>query len=70
MKIALDAMGGDFAPGNMIAGAKMALAAYGARQISHLYLTGDEGTIKAELQRAIARARRHGARRRRRRAAR
>ena len=52
MKIALDAMGGDFAPGNMIAGAKMALAAYGAGQISHLYLTGDEGTIKAELQRA------------------
>ncbi len=52
MKIALDAMGGDFAPRHMIAGAKLALEAYGARQISQLYLTGDEASLKAELQKA------------------
>lgn len=46
MKIALDAMGGDFAPGNIVAGAVEALRAY--PDIS-LILVGDEPTIKAEL---------------------
>lgn len=49
MKIALDAMGGDFAPQNMIAGAKLALAEYG--RIETLFLTGDETRLKEELRR-------------------
>ena len=48
MRIALDAMGGDFAPRNMIAGAKLALAEYG--RIETLFLTGDETTLRAEMQ--------------------
>lgn len=41
-------MGGDFAPRNMIAGAKLALAEYG--RIETLYLTGDETVLRAEMQ--------------------
>ena len=48
MRIALDAMGGDFAPRNMIAGAKLALAEYGL--IETLYLTGDETRLRAEMK--------------------
>lgn len=48
MRIALDAMGGDFAPRNMIAGAKLALAEYGL--IETLFLTGDEEKIRAEMK--------------------
>jgi len=47
MKIALDAMGGDFAPRNTIAGAVLALREY--RAIGKLYLVGDEERIKEEL---------------------
>ncbi len=47
MKIALDAMGGDFAPRNMLAGAQQALAAYPA--ITTLYLVGDAARLKAEM---------------------
>ncbi len=38
MKIAIDAMGGDFAPENIVGGAKLALESI--RRISKLYLTG------------------------------
>lgn len=48
MKIALDAMGGDFAPKNIVAGAVMALKAH--PEISRLFLVGDSGQIEAELQ--------------------
>jgi glycerol-3-phosphate acyltransferase PlsX len=48
MRIALDAMGGDFAPRNMIAGAKLALAEYGL--IETLFLTGDEEKLRAEMK--------------------
>src|ERR1700757_365114 len=47
MKIALDAMGGDFGPPNLVAGAVMALRDY--KQISKLYLVGDSAKIKNEL---------------------
>lgn len=47
MKIALDAMGGDYAPQNTIKGAVMALREY--PYITKLYLTGDETAIKREL---------------------
>lgn len=47
MKIVLDAMGGDYAPANTIAGAVLALKEY--PKITRLYLTGDEGLIRAEL---------------------
>jgi len=47
MRIALDAMGGDYAPKNTIAGAAMALKEYTA--ITRLFLTGDESAIRAEL---------------------
>ena len=46
MKIALDAMGGDFAPANPVAGAVEALRLY--PEIS-LILVGDETRVKAEL---------------------
>ena len=46
MKIALDAMGGDFAPENPVAGAVLALRAY--PEIS-LLLVGDKTRIEAEL---------------------
>jgi len=46
MKIALDAMGGDFAPANPVAGAVQALREY--PEIS-LILVGDEARVRAEL---------------------
>ena len=48
MKIALDAMGGDFGPPNLVAGAVMALRAY--KQINKLYLVGDSAKIEDELK--------------------
>src|SRR6266576_1386217 len=48
MKIALDAMGGDFGPPNLVAGAVMALHDY--KQISKLYLVGDAARIENELR--------------------
>src|SRR6476659_5905130 len=48
MKIALDAMGGDFGPRNLVAGAIMALQEYS--QISKLFLVGDPPQIEAELK--------------------
>lgn len=48
MKIALDAMGGDHAPENIIHGAVLALREY--PHISHLFLTGDTPRIEAELK--------------------
>jgi glycerol-3-phosphate acyltransferase PlsX len=48
MKIALDAMGGDFAPQNNIEGAVLALRELS--QISKLFLTGDTPKIEAELK--------------------
>jgi len=48
MKIALDAMGGDYAPKNIIAGAVMALREY--PQITKLFLVGDTSRIEAELK--------------------
>src|SRR5438445_432632 len=47
MKIALDAMGGDFGPPNLVAGAVMALRDY--RQINKLHLVGDTTEIENEL---------------------
>ena len=47
MKIALDAMGGDFGPPVLVAGAVMALKEYG--QITKLFLVGDSTKIEAEL---------------------
>ncbi len=48
MKIALDAMGGDYAPDNIVHGAVLALAEYA--HITKLYLTGDTPRIEAELK--------------------
>ena len=48
MKIALDAMGGDFGPPNLVAGAVMALRDY--KQITKLYLVGDSAKIENELR--------------------
>jgi phosphate acyltransferase len=48
MKIALDAMGGDHAPENIIHGAVLALGEYS--NISKLFLTGDTQKIEAELK--------------------
>ena len=47
MRIALDAMGGDYAPQNTVAGAVLALREY--PKITRLFLTGDEQSIRAEL---------------------
>src|SRR5882672_10954187 len=47
MRVALDAMGGDFAPKNAIAGAAMALREL--KGLRKLYLTGDEPQLKREL---------------------
>jgi glycerol-3-phosphate acyltransferase PlsX len=47
MKIALDAMGGDFGPPNLVAGAVMALREY--PRIEKLFLVGDTPRIEAEL---------------------
>src|SRR5207245_1762939 len=48
MKIALDAMGGDFGPPNLVAGAVMALREY--PHIAKLYLVGDGSQIETELK--------------------
>jgi glycerol-3-phosphate acyltransferase PlsX len=48
MKIALDAMGGDFGPPNLVAGAALALREY--PHISKLFLVGDTAQIEAELK--------------------
>lgn len=48
MKIALDAMGGDFGPPNLVAGAVMALREY--PHITKLFLVGDTPQIEAELK--------------------
>src|SRR6266581_3163656 len=48
MKIALDAMGGDFGPPNLVAGAVMALREY--PHINKLFLVGDSTLIEAELK--------------------
>jgi glycerol-3-phosphate acyltransferase PlsX len=48
MKIALDAMGGDFGPRNLVGGAIMALQEYA--QISKLFLVGDPPQIEAVLK--------------------
>ena len=48
MKIALDAMGGDFGPPNLVAGAVMALRDY--HQINKLYLVGDPAKVENELR--------------------
>src|SRR5256714_1148743 len=48
MKIALDAMGGDFGPLNLVDGAVMALREYS--HITKLFLVGDTPQIEAELK--------------------
>src|SRR5271156_1874807 len=46
MKLAIDAMGGDFAPRNIVAGAVEALR--DNSHIDHLYLVGDQARVEAE----------------------
>ena len=48
MRIALDAMGGDFGPPNLVAGAVMALREY--QHIRKLFLVGDSAKIETELK--------------------
>jgi phosphate acyltransferase len=48
MKIALDAMGGDFGPPNLVAGAVMALREY--PRVEKLFLVGDAARVEAELK--------------------
>jgi phosphate acyltransferase len=48
MKIALDAMGGDFGPPNLVGGAVLALREY--RHITKLFLVGDTPQLEAELK--------------------
>jgi glycerol-3-phosphate acyltransferase PlsX len=48
MKIALDAMGGDFGPAHLVPGAVMALREY--PQINKLFLVGDTPQIETELK--------------------
>ncbi|MGZ5552430.1 MAG: phosphate acyltransferase PlsX [Chthoniobacterales bacterium] len=48
MKIALDAMGGDFGPPNLVGGAVMALREY--PRIERLFLVGDTPQIESELK--------------------
>jgi glycerol-3-phosphate acyltransferase PlsX len=48
MKIALDAMGGDFGPPNLVAGAALALRDYS--HINKLFLVGDTAQIEGELR--------------------
>lgn len=48
MKIALDAMGGDFGPPHLVGGAVLALREY--PQIDQLFLVGDTPQIEAELK--------------------
>jgi glycerol-3-phosphate acyltransferase PlsX len=47
MKIAIDAMGGDFAPKNVIKGAKLALEEFSS--IEQLFLVGDTQVIEKEM---------------------
>lgn len=47
MKVALDAMGGDHAPQACVAGAVLALRAFS--NLEKMFLVGDEGRIRAEL---------------------
>ncbi len=49
MKIAVDAMGGDFAPRNIVEGSTLALREY--PQLAKLFLVGDTPQIEAELKR-------------------
>src|ERR1700745_4229785 len=49
MRIALDAMGGDYAPKNVIEGAVLALKEYS--HIEKLYLVGDAVVVENELKR-------------------
>ena len=49
MRVALDAMGGDYAPQNLVEGAVLALHDYA--RLSKLFLVGDETAIRAELVR-------------------
>ncbi len=49
MRVALDAMGGDFGPRNIVEGAVLALREY--ENLSKLYLVGDQSAIEAELRR-------------------
>lgn len=49
MRIAVDAMGGDHAPGAIVTGAVTAAREFG--QITRLFLVGDEQAVKAELNR-------------------
>jgi glycerol-3-phosphate acyltransferase PlsX len=53
MKIAVDAMGGDFAPRNTVAGVVAALREQS--QITRLFLVGDKARVEAELARADSR---------------
>lgn len=53
MRIAVDAMGGDFAPREVVLGAVQAAGLY--PQIEHLILVGDEAALQAELAKAGAR---------------
>jgi glycerol-3-phosphate acyltransferase PlsX len=48
VKIALDAMGGDFGPPALVAGSVMALREY--PRIDKLFLVGDSPKIEAELK--------------------
>jgi phosphate acyltransferase len=48
MRIALDAMGGDFGPANLIGGAVLALREY--RHIGKLFLVGDGSQLETELK--------------------
>jgi glycerol-3-phosphate acyltransferase PlsX len=49
MRVALDAMGGDFAPRNIVEGAVLALAEY--EHLDQLFLVGDKDRVEAELKR-------------------
>ncbi len=49
MRIAIDAMGGDFAPQNIVGGAKLALKDF--KKIGKLFLVGDRESIEAEAAR-------------------
>ena len=53
MRVALDAMGGDFAPRNIVEGAVLALNAY--PHLSKLYLVGDQAAVESELRVLVAR---------------
>ena len=52
MKIALDAMGGDFGPPHLVPGAVIALKEY--PHINKLFLVGDTAQIEAELKKLNA----------------